>query len=91
MLVNVHNIKPDRHHFHYQQSLISPRVQSKLEVVSIDHSSKLTRERHHNFAGSIGFRTPLGTCSERLAVLFADETEQKPDNARKANIERKIS
>lgn len=85
MLVDVHNIKPDRHHFHYQQSLISPRVQSKPEVVSIDHSSEPSRERHHNFAGSIGFRAPLGTCSERLAVLLVDETEQKPDNAREAD------
>lgn len=85
MLVDVHNIKPHRHHFHYQQPLISPRVQSKLEVASIDHSSEPTRERHHNFASSIGFRAPLGTCSERLAVLLVDETEQKPDNAREAD------
>lgn len=89
MLVDVHNVKPDRHHFHYQQSLISPHVQSKLEVASIDHSSVLTRERHHNFAGSIGFRAPLGTCSERLAVLFVDEIKKKSDNMREAG--RKIA
>lgn len=82
MLVDVHNMKPDRHHFHYQQPLISLQVQSKLEVVSIDHSSELTREQHHNFSRSISFRAPLRTCSKLLAVLLIDETEQKLNNAR---------
>jgi len=84
MFVDVHNMKPDRHYFHYQQPLISLQVQSKLEVASIDHSSELTREQHHNFSRSISFRAPLGTCSKRLAILFIDEIEQKLNNARES-------
>lgn len=62
MFVDIHNMRPDRHHFRYQWPLISQCVQSKLEIASIDHSTELARERHHNFAGSISFRAPLGTC-----------------------------